>query len=305
MDPAVNWNMLRTFYVIVEQGGITPAARFLGVSQPSVSTALRKLEKQLGCQLVFRNSRTFELTLHGDKIYAECREMFSGAERIRQIARANVEEERGEVRFLIISNLSSELIDETLRLYHQRYPSVRFSVEVRNSHEIVQSVLNDRVGFGICLLKTPTSDILSTRLFSEEFALFCGCEHHLFGCDTITLRELRQEPFIMFTCAADETGLEPMSILRSDMDLGRRITGTSSNLREVRRMIVAGLGVGLLPLDSVRSDISDGTLWPIRLGDRQLWADVHLVQRPEDELTRADRNFIAVLHEILSFVEQG
>ena len=62
----LNWNLFRTFCAIAEEEGITRAAKRLNMSQPSVSQALQRLEDQLGCQLVFRDSRRFALTARGD-----------------------------------------------------------------------------------------------------------------------------------------------------------------------------------------------------------------------------------------------
>ncbi|MCA0956284.1 LysR family transcriptional regulator [Mameliella sediminis] len=304
-DEDLNWNLLRTFYVIARERSITAASKRLGISQPSVSAALQKLETQLGCQLIFRDSRNFELTLAGDKVYAECREMFVGAGRIRRLVEDTLDDERGEVRLQIISNLVSPMVDELIRLYHQRHPNVRFHIEVNNSHEIVRNIMKGHVGLGICLLNRPVLNLSSMRLFREEFSLFCGCEHRLFGRDTVTLLELQQEPFISFTCATEGMGLEPMSVLRASADLGRRITGISSNLREVRRMIVAGLGIGLLPPDAVQTDIAAGNLWPLKLADHPIGADVYLVHAPEEAMTPADRRFISLTQEVLPLFQDG
>ncbi|WP_093120703.1 LysR family transcriptional regulator [Salinihabitans flavidus] len=62
---SLDWNLLRTFYVIVEAKNLTRAAAQLQISQPSVSAALQRLEKSLGCRLVVRASRRFELTRYG------------------------------------------------------------------------------------------------------------------------------------------------------------------------------------------------------------------------------------------------
>ena len=61
----LNWNLFRSFCAIAEEKSITRAAKRLNMSQPSVSLALQRLEEQLGCQLVFRDSRHFALTLRG------------------------------------------------------------------------------------------------------------------------------------------------------------------------------------------------------------------------------------------------
>lgn len=294
----LNWNLLRTFYVIAQERSITGASKRLSISQPSVSSALQKLETQLDCQLVFRDSRHFELTLRGDKVYAECKEMFQGADRIARLAADKLDEEQGEVRFQIISNLVSPMIDELMRLYHQRYPSVRFHVEVRNSHEIVRNISKRHVGLGFCLLTRPVLNLDSLRLFREEFCIFCGAEHPLFGKADITERELRQEPFISFTCATEGMGLEPMAVLKASANLGRRVSGTSSNLREVKRMIISGLGIGILPPDAVQQDIDEGALWPLTLTDRAIGADVFLVHAPMAELSAAERRFVEIAEQL-------
>ena len=294
----LNWNLLRTFYVIAQEQSITAASKRLGISQPSVSNALQKLESQLGCQLVFRDSRHFELTLRGEKVYQECRDMFHGADRIVQLSQDALEEERGEVRYQVISNLASPMIYELLRLFHQRHPSVKLHVEVRNSHEILRNIGKGNVNLGFCLLNKPVLNLESVRLFREEFQLFCGAEHSLYGRESISERELRQEPFISFTCASEGMGLEPMAVLQASANIGNRITGVSSNLQEVKRMIVSGIGIGLLPTYPVQADIDEGVLWPIRVTDRPIGADVYLVHAPKQDLSGAERAFVRTVEEL-------
>ncbi len=296
----LNWNLLRMFYMIATEKSITKAAKRLGLSQPSVSTALQKLETQLSCQLVFRDSRHFALTQRGDRVYRECRDIFHGAERIALMVRGAAEDESGEVRYQIISNLASPMLDEILRLFHQRHPSVSFQSEVQNSQAIVRGIQEGRVNVGFCLLAQPVANLCSLRLFREEFLLFCGAEHPLFGQKTVSIMDVQREPFISFACATEGAGLEPMSVLRDGPRLGERISGLSTNMEEVRRMIVAGLGIGILPLMSAKGDIQDGALWPLKITDEPIGADVHLVHAPTDDLTPAEQKFVKIVHELIA-----
>lgn len=296
----LNWNLLRMFYMIAKEQSITKAAKRLGLSQPSVSSALQKLEAQLDCQLVFRDSRHFELTTRGDKIFQECRDIFHSAERISLLVRDAEEEERGQVRYKIISNLVSPFLDELLRLYHQRHPSVLFESEVQNSQTIVRAIQQGKVPLGFCLLAKPLVNLPSIRLFREEFCVFCGAEHPLFGRETVELRELQREPFISFACATEGMGLEPMSVLREGTRLGNRINGLSTNTEEIRRMIVAGLGIGILPVIAVQDDIRRGELWPLRITDEPIGADVYLVHAPTETLSASERKFVQTVEELLA-----
>ena len=296
----LNWNLLRMFYMIAKEKSITKAAKRLGLSQPSVSNALQKLEAQLDCQLVFRDSRHFELTMRGDKIYQECRDIFHSAERISILIRGATEEERGQVSYQIISNLVSPMLDELLRLYHQRHPSVMFQSEIHNSQTIVRNIQQGRLGLGFCLMSQPLVNLSSIRLFREEFRVFCGAEHPLFGMETVSVRDLQREPFISFACATESMGLEPMSVLREGTRLGNRINGLGTNLEEVRRMIVAGLGIGILPLMSVTGDIRDGTLWPLKITDEPIGADVYLVHAPLEKLSPSEQKFVQMAQELIA-----
>lgn len=296
----LNWNLLRVFYVVAKQKSITKAANHLGLSQPSVSNSLQKLEAQLDCRLVFRDSRHFELTTRGDKIFQECRDIFHSAERISLLVRDAEEEERGQVRYQVISNLVSPLIDEAMRLFHQRNPSVVFQSEVQNSQSIVRHIQEGRANLGFCLLAQPLVNLRSIRLFREEFRVFCGAEHPLFGRASVEVRELQREPFISFACATEGMGLEPMSVLRAGTRLGSRINGLCTNTEEVRRMIVAGLGIGILPLAAAQDGIRRGDLWPLKITDEPIGADVFLVHAAPEKLSSSEAKFVETIEQLLA-----
>ncbi len=294
----VNRNLFRVFCAIAEESGITRAAKRLNMSQPSVSLALQRLEEQLGCQLVFRDSRRFALTLRGERIYQECAEILRGVDRIAGLSEDPNDEDFGTLQLQLISNLRSPLLDEALRLFHQRNPSITVRIEVQNSQETVRRIGQDKAGLGICLLAKPILGLDCKLLFREEFMVFCGAEHRLFGQPQVTARELQQEPFVAFTCATEGMGLEPMVMLREGAGLGRRISGSSHNLEEVRRMIAVGLGIGLLPAAAVADEVAQGTLWPLRLSAQPLGADVFLVRHADSTPSLPERKFIGLLDEL-------
>lgn len=296
----LNWNLLRVFCMIAEEQGLTRAARRLEISQPSVSLSLQKLEEQLGCQLVFRDSRRFALTLRGEKIYQECTDILRGIDRIAALSEDRGAEEFGELRLSIISRLRAPVIDEAMRLLHQRYPSITWRIEVRNSMETVRQITQAKAGIGICLLAKPMINLECRHLFREEFGVFCGAEHRLFGQRQLSARSLAQEPFVTFSCAGEGMGLEPMVMLRDGLGLGRRISGSSHDMEEIRRMIIAGLGIGLLPVASVMRDVESGQLWPLQIEGASLGADVFLVHSGHGPLTPPEQKFVDLLEELLT-----
>ncbi|MEX1267227.1 MAG: LysR family transcriptional regulator, partial [Woeseia sp.] len=78
----LDWNLLRTFMVIVQEGGITAAANKLKLKQPTVSNALRRLETSLGERLVDRGPRAFRVTRQGEALYHEAVDIFGSVNRL-------------------------------------------------------------------------------------------------------------------------------------------------------------------------------------------------------------------------------
>lgn len=290
----LNWNHLRVFAAIVDQGGVTRAAQALGMSQSAVSQTLQRLETAMDRTLVRREGRSFCLTPVGEAVHADIRAMQAAAERIN----LRVGQRQPELRVMIVSNLISPLIDEAFRLFHQRHPHTLLRIEVRNSHEIVAAMREQSPGLGICLLADPVPELDCRFLFEDEWSVFCGVEHPFFGREEVTLEELRHEPFVAFSCAREGAGLEPMGPLSIRLGLGRSTSGTSANVEEVRRMIVSGVGLGLLPWTSARTEVEAGLLWPVRTTGQWLGTHIYLVRHPRN-CALAETQFAQVIEELL------
>ncbi|MBJ3777000.1 LysR family transcriptional regulator [Acuticoccus mangrovi] len=294
----LNLNLLRTFSVIAEEQGLTRAAERLSIRQPSVTLALQRLEEQLGCQLVHRDSRRFALTAAGQRVYLECQDILRSLGRIEEATREVGDETGGEIRLLIVSNLSSPLIDEAIRLVHSRHPAISWTIEVETSHTIVRQVQQERAGLGICLLTRPVVNLDCRLLFREAFSVLCGAEHPFYGRHDVPISELQQEAFVAFTCATEGPGLEPMAVLSEGAGLGSRVAASSPNLEEVRRLIILGVGIGILPLTAVSAEIERGLLWSLAVPDQALGADVFLVTNPDVGLSAAEQQFVAAIEEL-------
>jgi DNA-binding transcriptional LysR family regulator len=94
--------------------------------------------------------------------------------------------------------------------------------------------------------------------------------------------------------------LKPVTLMRAEADLGDRIVGTSSHLEEVRRMIIAGLGIGPLPVHVAQRDVAAGQLWHLPPYDKMPEIDVHVVWNPQANLNRAEQS---LLEELLERIE--
>jgi DNA-binding transcriptional LysR family regulator len=205
------------------------------------------------------------------------------------------DEVSGHVNIALASHVVCPLFDEVLSAFHQIHPKVTYDFEVDTSATVIGSLLQKRASFGICLVHEKHPRLNYLHLFREFFGFFCGPRHRFFGRRDLTLEDLRGEPNVSFKTDQLSDALRPVALLRERHDLQGPIIGTSSNLEEVRRMIIAGLGIGPLPLHVVRRDEEAGSIWRLPPYDDPPAIDIYMVHNPRAHLNRAERFFIEAL----------
>lgn len=290
-----DWNLLHTFLVIVQEGSITRAADRLLLRQPTVSNALKRLEDQLERRLIDRGPGRFEPTEHGAALYRECQEICGTIGRLQQVMEEGKSELTGELRIHMASHVVFPPLDETLAEFHARHPKVTFDIEVATSATVIEAVRAKEATLGICLVSEPDPQLDHRILFREHFGFFCGPRHRLFGRSGLDIDDLRGEAFVSFKTDRLTDALRPVAVLRAQLQMYGQVVGTSSNLEEVRRMIVAGLGIGPLPIHVVERDVQAGMLWRLPPFDDPPAIDIYLVTNPRATLGRAERVFLDAL----------
>ncbi|WP_193183762.1 LysR family transcriptional regulator [Nisaea sediminum] len=291
----LDWNLLRTFIAIVQEGGITAAADRLLLKQPSVSNALKRLETRLGKRLIDRGPSHFRVTDAGQSLYREALEIHGTIARLTVEIRDIEDEVRGHVNIRVASHVVFPPLDETLRDFSHRHPRVTFDMTVATSADVAASVLEKKAGLGICLVHRKWPTLSYTHLFREHFAFFCGPTHRFFGRRDLTEADLDGEPSVAFDTDSLQDALRPVAILRTRLNLDDTIRGTSSHLEEVKRLIVAGVGIGPLPIHAVARDIEDGLLWQLPPYEDPTPIDIFLVTNPASRLNRAEKGLIEML----------
>jgi len=286
----LDWNLLRTFLIIAEEGSITRAAQRLLRGQPSVSLALQRLEGELGCRLIDRGHGTFRLTAAGRQLHAECAELFSGVARLPEMTHEAEREVSGEINIPF-------LLDDQLTGFNRRFGRVRFNIRTDTSARVVQGVQDKRASFGICLVNRRRSDLTYQMVYREFFGFYCGPAHPLFGRCGLTMADLKSYPTVSFDTDDINDALRPVALLRNQWGLDDEIVGRSSQLEEVRRMIQCGMGIGSLPIHVVERDVRDGFLWRLPPYDAPPRVDIYLVMNPRKRLTRAEDIFVTELRE--------
>lgn len=296
----LDWNLLRTFVVLAESHSVTDAANQLRLKQPTVSTALKRLEDRLGRKLINRSPGHYALTEAGRLLYREAVEINGSVLRLSTLMREMTNDVRGHVRIAMASHVVCPLIDQALADFHTAHPRATLTIDVLSSAKAIAEVAAKRASFAICLVGDHNQALEYQRVFREFFGLFCGPPHPLFKRENLTVSDLEGHGSVSFETDRLQDVLKAVTVMRAQVALGQKITGVSSHLEEVRRMIVAGLGVGPLPMHVAARDVRDGQLWQVPPYDDLPAIDVYLVWSERAAKNRAEQ---ILLDGILKAVE--
>ena len=288
----LDWNLLRTFVVVVQEGSITAAANRLLLQQPAVSMALRRLEEALGDRLIDRRPGYFEMTEAGRKVYLQAREAFGAVVRLPDLTTGTGMAISGHISVYTISNALNPDWDAMLEVFFRDHPAASVGFTVETTANVIRAVERKVATLGLCDGVIP--EALSRALFARErHALYCGRGHRLYGIGNLRLDDLRGEPFVSFT--ADVLGgqhMGPVTAVRAYASFGQWVRAASCNVEEVQRMIRAGIGIGMLPVHLTSALVARGELWQLPPYDDLPVTETFQIMNPSSPLNAAETVFL-------------
>lgn len=298
----LDWNLLRVFLALTEAGSVTAAAATLSLKQPSVSSALKRLEGRMGTKLIERRPGHFQLTPAGERLRIEAEEVRAAILRLTD-AVAEVEgQASGPVTIAMASHVISPHYDRVISDFHRAHPAATFNIEVMASRDALAAVQARRASFAVCLVTNCPAGVESDVLYRELFGLYCGPTHPLFGKRDLGIADLAGLPSVSFQTDRVGDALQPVTEMRRAAGLEERIVGTSVNLEVVRWMIWIGMGIGPLPVHIAEDDVKNGELWPLPPYEGLAPIDVHLAWNPRKRLNSAEAALLGQLRGAIASI---
>jgi len=299
LNDRLDWNLLRTFLVIGQEGSISRAGARLHLSQPAVSQALRRLEEQLDSALVVRRGPRINLSQAGEEVMQIAAELYGTVSRLGPALDSPAETVTGKIRLLSISRIQSRAYDDFLAQFHSDYPQVELEIDVLRSSDVASGLLQKTASFGLSLCRTPQPRLEQRVLLEQRYAFFCGKRHRLFGRKNLTVADLQGENFVSFTSDQMGGNLSPLTVFRDQQGFTGRIVASSPSLDEILRLVGAGYGIGCLPEHIVAADVQANELWRLPPWEGVIDVNVYLLWNREQKFTQAESIFLERFQQML------
>ena len=241
----MNLKDLKYLVALADTGHFGKAAERTYVSQPTLSAQLKKLEEYLGVKLVERQPKKVQLTDIGRQVVLRARPMLEQGDEIVALARTNADPLSGRIKVALIPTVGPYLLPRITQKIRKALPNLGLMLYEYQTEPLLRRLRDGEFDLGIIALPTDMEGLQSRALYEEEFLLAVPRQHALTSKATIKIQDLKGQALLLLEdghCLRDQA-LEVCSRVAVHEVEDFRAT----SLETLRQMVVAGLGVTLLP----------------------------------------------------------
>jgi DNA-binding transcriptional LysR family regulator len=286
-------DQLKLFVDIVREQSFTKGGARNFVSQPAVTQSMRKLEEELGTQLLERTTRKVLVTEDGQILYDYARVILDKVQEVRTILQERQHKVLGTVRLCTVHSVGMYELPASLKEFIRRYPEVNLHIDYRLSEQVYHAVLDGGADLGLVAYPEDRPGIVAVPFLEDELVVITNHEHPLARKGSMPLRELDGTLFVAFEPEIP-TGKAVYALLR-EHGVHVRTRMQCDNIEILKKMVEVGLGISLVPLLSVRQETRDGTLSVVRIADQQVRRPLSIIYRKGRVLSRPQRAFVELL----------
>ena len=250
----MNIRAIQYLVTLAEVRHFSKAAELCFVSQPTLSTQIRKLEEELGVQLVERSPRQVMLTRVGEEVVQRCRSILSEVEAMKSIARRSRDPHSGLLRLGIFPTLAPYLLPHVVPTIRRRFPRLTLRLFEEKTEQILEMLIQGRLDAGVLALPAGGDQIVSRKLFEEPFVVAMPEGHPLTRRKRLSLADLQDQELLLLEdghCLRDQA-LEVCQLAGAHEQLDFHAT----SMETLRQMVAANTGITLLPTLAVKPPIS-------------------------------------------------
>jgi len=247
----VNLKDLKYLVALADTGHFGRAAERTFVSQPTLSAQLKKLEDYLGVKLVERQPKNVQLTDVGRQIVALARRMLNEGDEIVALARHNANPLSGKLKVALIPTIGPYLLPRVMQKLRKALPDLGLLLYEHQTEGLLKRLRDGEIDLGIIALPANDEGLESRELYHEAFTVALPQHHPLAQKSTIKVSDLKDQTLLLLEdghCLRDQA-LE----VCSRVDIREPEDFRATSLETLRQMVVAGLGITLMPELAVES----------------------------------------------------
>ena len=280
---------LRTFEAVARHRSFTRASEELMVAQPAVSQQVRRLERELGVDLLRRTSRHVALTEPGEVLLAGARRVLAEAASVVDELQALRGLRSGRVAVGAMPPMPRLDVPSLIAAFHALHPAIGVRLDEDTAANALAMLRRGELDLSFAFLSPEEAgaDLAGVLLLEEELVVAVAHAHRLAKRRRLQPAALRDETFVAFKSGSALRAAGDAALAAAGV--APRIAFESNELLTVRAIAALGLAVAILPRGFV--DVPQADVVGIPLGSRPVRQPVSLLWRAGERLSPAATAF--------------
>lgn len=241
----MNLRDLRYLVAVADLRHFGKAAEACYVSQPTLSTQIKKLEEFLGVQLIERNNKQVMLTPVGAEVVERARRVLHQVDDLIELCRASRDPLSGEIRLGFIPTIAPYLLPYLVPVLRERLPRLKPYLYEDQTARLVERLRRGEVDAALMAVPVDAPDLRYVELFAEPFLLALPVDHPLTAKERVTLDDLKEHRLLLLDeghCLRDQAlDICNMAGVRHEDEF------RATSLETLRQMVASGAGITFLP----------------------------------------------------------
>jgi LysR family transcriptional regulator, hydrogen peroxide-inducible genes activator len=251
---------LRYLVALADRAHFGRAAEDCHVSQPTMSTQIRKLEEYLGATLIERNTKSIALTPMGQAVVEKARRIVRQVDELISTTRAPQEALGGPLSLGIIPTLGPYFLPWFVPRVKRSYPRLQLVVQEDLTRNLLERLKNYQIDAALLALPLEGEDLEELPLFDEPFWFACPPRHPLARSAAVGEAELRDEPLLLLADGHCLRG-QALAACGREEDSGDGLDDFRAvSLETLCQLVAAGFGSTLLPALAAQPQAAQSTL---------------------------------------------
>ena len=289
---------LKSFVTAAKFRSISKAATDLGLGQPTVTTHIKKLEKELNMVLFDRVTRPIRLTLSGQTIFDLSQPLLDGLDSLA--VRTSEAEERGPVTVASTPDIIPHTLLRVVKVFNSLYPNVYLRIQSATRSEVIGMVRTGEVDAGVIQHPDRGDDLHFEPLFLYERVLIAPKGHDLLSTPMTSLDSIAKYPLLLMA-----RGTYTRHILEQQLQkrgLQYEVIMELDSMDMIKKFVTIGMGVSVGPRLAIEEEDLDH-LGMVSLANFLPVDQAGLITLPGKTLSTPAGQFISVLRDTFAASE--
>ncbi|MCK9606181.1 MAG: LysR substrate-binding domain-containing protein [Methylomonas sp.] len=246
----MNLRDLRYLIAVAELRSFVQASEHCHISQPTLSTQIKKLEDRLGVQIFERNNKRVLATEVGEHIIATARRILKEVDHMQDLAETARDPLAGNLRIGAFPTLSTYIFPALVPLIRDTLPRIRLILVEAKTEELVRRLKNGQIDMALLAMPVGDDFLQTQALFDDEFLLAVAADHPLADANHIRQQDLSGQQLLLLDeghCLRGHA-LQICRLNGAEEQQDVRATG----LETLRQMVRAGTGITFMPRIAIR-----------------------------------------------------